>query len=729
MATASLRYTSTVSAGSWTSVANVQADDGSEADTSTASDSFTIEIDDAPGDFGSLNTVQLFIRGRQHAGASRPHTYLVELLDSASNVLESFTTANLSTAEQEFSSSAFSRSDSAGTIDGYRLRVTNQEGGGMPGTEQVFVDEVRVLLDYNLAAAGQDLQGSKVSDAFAATVGALLAVATLGGSAPSDTMAVRDGAIHPGAVVLQGDRPSDAFTARDGSVLSVTSLAGSKASDPFAANDGSAADNPQVAITASANIAASGENTTAQLTAPAGKTTGDFGGGRIQDDENPTDDVDLAADEYREDEWSLKVRADVANGEVFEFRVVLDDDTALDTYTVTPTLTVSAGAAAQDLQGSPASDLFAANDGSLAATADLAGDRASDGLTANDGALASVATLQGDRVSDGLTANDGAIEPGAVTLQGSRVSDVYAARDGALSQGAADLAGDRVSDPYSANDGALAATATLQGDRASDAFSANDGALAAGAATLAGDRVSDTFTANDGSLDAAGAPQVLHGDRPSDSFTANDGAIDPGAVDLRGSKVSDPYSANDGSLASTTDLAGDRVSDPFTANDGSIQATGATQALAGSRASDGFTARDGSVEAGAAALAGDRVSDTFTARDGSVSGGNELAGARASDSFTANTGSIASDTPLAGDRASDPYSANDGSLAAGAGTLRGDRASDPFTANDGFMFAGHLHGIAPRIVIVATSDRTVSPTDARGISVGVNSRNIKVSDP
>src|SRR5689334_4139275 len=58
-----------------------------------------------------------------------------------------------------------------------------------------------------------------------------------------------------------------------------------------------------IVLSASSNITASGENTTAQLTAPSGKTTSDFGGGRIQDDENPTDAVDIGSNQYREDEW------------------------------------------------------------------------------------------------------------------------------------------------------------------------------------------------------------------------------------------------------------------------------------------------------------------------------------------------------------------------------------------------------------------------------------------
>lgn len=96
-------------------------------------------------------------------------------------------------------------------------------------------------------------------------------------------------------------------------------------------------------LSASSNIAASGEDTTAQLTAPATKTTGDFGGGRIQDDENPGDAVSLALDEYREDEWSIEATAD-AESAIYEFRVLVDGNVQ-DTYTVTPTATVSIGPA------------------------------------------------------------------------------------------------------------------------------------------------------------------------------------------------------------------------------------------------------------------------------------------------------------------------------------------------------------------------------------------------
>jgi hypothetical protein len=88
-----------------------------------------------------------------------------------------------------------------------------------------------------------------------------------------------------------------------------------------------------ITLAASANIAASGENTTAQLTAPA---SGSFGGGRIQDDEVLADAVDLALNEYGEWEWCLTAVEGVAvAADVYQFRVP-----GLDIYTVTPEWTI-----------------------------------------------------------------------------------------------------------------------------------------------------------------------------------------------------------------------------------------------------------------------------------------------------------------------------------------------------------------------------------------------------
>lgn len=74
-------------------------------------------------------------------------------------------------------------------------------------------------------------------------------------------------------------------------------------------------------IVASSHITASGDPTTARLTAPSGKSTSDFDAGRIQDDENPSDSVTVSADDYTEMEWALQANAAAVDGGVYQFRV------------------------------------------------------------------------------------------------------------------------------------------------------------------------------------------------------------------------------------------------------------------------------------------------------------------------------------------------------------------------------------------------------------------------
>lgn len=103
--------------------------------------------------------------------------------------------------------------------------------------------------------------------------------------------------------------------------------------------------NPQaVVLTASSNISAGGTTaTTAQLTAPSGKTSGaDFQAGEISDDTNPLPSLDLGSGKYTELEWCLSPQSGVvAAGETYQFRVTAAGN-PLDTYTVTPQLSLPA---------------------------------------------------------------------------------------------------------------------------------------------------------------------------------------------------------------------------------------------------------------------------------------------------------------------------------------------------------------------------------------------------
>jgi len=98
----------------------------------------------------------------------------------------------------------------------------------------------------------------------------------------------------------------------------------------------------KIHYSASTNITASGEATTAQLTAPTGKTTGDFVTGRMQDDENPADTIDISADDYTELEWCLYASTDAVDAEIWQFRIS-KNGSALDTYTLTPEWTLGSG--------------------------------------------------------------------------------------------------------------------------------------------------------------------------------------------------------------------------------------------------------------------------------------------------------------------------------------------------------------------------------------------------
>ena len=85
-------------------------------------------------------------------------------------------------------------------------------------------------------------------------------------------------------------------------------------------------------------------NTTHQLTAPSGKTTSDFGGGKLTED-NPGSAVDLSANQYREDEFVIAANSLGVTGETYQFRVVLDGMVIPATYTVIPELTITATSA------------------------------------------------------------------------------------------------------------------------------------------------------------------------------------------------------------------------------------------------------------------------------------------------------------------------------------------------------------------------------------------------
>ncbi len=145
----------------------------------------------------------------------------------------------------------------------------------------------------------------------------------------------------------------------------------------------------EVFVSTSSNIAASGEATTARLSVPGGKS---FTTGRIWDDENGADSIDIVLDNYTELAWCLQAQSPAANGDFYDFRVYAGA-TALDGYTVTPRWTIASGTGVGTAAGTSTALAVSASSsgaGTAAGTGAAVGVGAS--IAAGVGSAAGVAT-------------------------------------------------------------------------------------------------------------------------------------------------------------------------------------------------------------------------------------------------------------------------------------------------------------------------------------------------
>lgn len=125
---------------------------------------------------------------------------------------------------------------------------------------------------------------------------------------------------------------------------------------------------PEVFISASSYIAAGGEDTTQRLTGG----TGSFTTGRIWDDENGSDSIDIGSDDNTEIAWCVQLASGLADGTYFDFKV-FDGSAELDGTAAR--WTVAAGGGAVELEVDDATHGHAVDSPSLtqANTLDLGG--------------------------------------------------------------------------------------------------------------------------------------------------------------------------------------------------------------------------------------------------------------------------------------------------------------------------------------------------------------------
>lgn len=199
-----------------------------------------------------------------------------------------------------------------------------------------------------------------------------------------------------------------------------------------------------VVIPLSVNIAVSGEDTTHQLTPPAGKSGADFIAGRIQDDENPADTIDPDADEFTELEWALKFLPAARDVE-YSVRISISG-VPLDIYDQIATIDVPAAGGPTDFPlncdpgsftitgavevneiGYPAApDSFAITGTAAAVVADYLIDVLPDAFTITGTAAAIVADYFDDALPGNFALNGAAIsldigynaDPGSLVLTG-----------------------------------------------------------------------------------------------------------------------------------------------------------------------------------------------------------------------------------------------------------------------------------------------------------------------
>jgi hypothetical protein len=216
----------------------------------------------------------------------------------------------------------------------YAMIAAGTEGGTTVNFQTSAVEQAAAQV-YRILAA--DWYGSSVNDGVA--VGAGSQATSQYPDPPAVTPAWgADNTLWIAYIGYSSTATVTSYSTNYGNGTWTQSSTGGKASAEVAGNTIAirpSAGGGAIALAASANISDSGANTTYQLAVPSGKTTGDFYAGRIQDDENPADAVDITADYYTELEWCLIATDEAQYGDVYQFRVTASG-VPLETYSVTP---------------------------------------------------------------------------------------------------------------------------------------------------------------------------------------------------------------------------------------------------------------------------------------------------------------------------------------------------------------------------------------------------------
>lgn len=325
----------------------------------------------------------------------------------------------------------------------------------------------------------------------------------------------------------------------------------------------------EVYVATSANVTAGGEATTAQLSAPSGKSTSDFVTGRMWDNENGTDSIDITADDYTELEWCLQAQSPAVNTDYFDFRVYAGGS-ALASYTVTPRWTLGTGGAYS----------LALAQGTYTLTGQAVATRAARKMAAAQGSYS--LTGQAVTLTYGAAAKVIGIGQGTYSLTGQAVA-LRVARTLAAAQGSYALTGQAVGTKYgrkmAAAQGAYALTGQTVGLKGGRKIAIGQGTYAFTGSNALADYA---ITIGSGTYALTGQNVTL-----TYGATAASIAIGQGTYTLSGQAVAVRAARRlalaQGTYSLTGQAAGLKYGRKLAAGQGSYSLTGQTVAFRGAR--------------------------------------------------------------------------------------------------------------------------------------------------
>jgi hypothetical protein len=178
VATAILDVTDIIAATGWTgaTVSNLTTSNDVRATDGTAGEVIKANVTDVPADFSSLNSVILRAEARVVGTVSRPKSLKLELRDSATFLLQQFTTGTLTSSDATYTSDTYTRSDSATVINGWQFWLEVAEGGGMADTATVEIDRMWLEIDYTASSSSRTGTLDKTLGAITSSSSAQLAL-------------------------------------------------------------------------------------------------------------------------------------------------------------------------------------------------------------------------------------------------------------------------------------------------------------------------------------------------------------------------------------------------------------------------------------------------------------------------------------------------------------------------------------------------------------------------